>query len=767
MSTISRLVAPLACGLVLVVAPARAADHYVAPTGSGSACTQVQPCREIRDALALFPTGLGPGDTIFVADGSYLGFDVEDIHGAPGQPITILAQGPGAVVTVTDDRPDNRDTIFITFSSFITVDGLTAFGAIRSGVRVDESPNVTIRNGVFGNNTTWGIFTDFSDNLLLENNECFGSIGQHGIYVSNSGDNPVVRGNRLHHNHDAGVQLNADASQGGDGIITGALIEDNYIYENGTGGAAGINLDGVQDSLVQNNLLYENHATGIVNYMGDGAEGPKGMQIYNNTVVQAADGRWALQFGITAGPNTVRNNILYHPDPNKGGLLYLDPADVPNVDSDYNILDRISPDDEGTLFTLAEWQQSQARELNSRVAGPLSALFVDSANADYHLPQGSPAVDHGATLEDLGDDIEGTPRPQGPAYDVGAYERPAAAPPVASIADLAAAEGNAGVTVFSFSVTLSSPAASTVSVFYQTMDGTATSPSDYQETSGTLSFAPGATSAAAVVNVVGDAVPESDETFTVIIGSPVGVSIGDGEATGVIVNDDIAPGVFSELVHGSSRTTDLGAVAGVADVDLYRIGQRPRSSYEVVVDATTGDLGTPASPIVLERLAADLATLLQTSAPLGTGQSRVLGWENPLPVPADTQVIRVRSGGCTTACDAADTYRIRAYETTGTISRFNNSGTQITVLVLQNGADTPVAGDVWYWNTSGGLAGSQFFSLAPRATLVVNTAATAPATGGAITISHDGRYGQLSGKAVAVEPATGFTFDTPMTTRPR
>jgi len=248
----------------------------------------------------------------------------------------------------------------------------------------------------------------------------------------------------------------------------------------------------------------------------------------------------------------------------------------------------------------------------------------------------------------------------------------------------------------------------------------------------------------------------------------LGATIADGQATGLIVNDDAAASVRDELVHGTSRIADLQAQPGpTADVDFYRFGQRPRSSYEVVVDATTGDLGTPASPIVLERLAADLATVLQTSAPLGPGTSRSLRWQNLLSVPENTEVVGVQSGGCATACDANDTYRIRAYETTYTISRFNNSGTQITVLVLQNGGDAPVSGSIWYWNTSGGLAGSQAFSLDPKRTLALNTSGTVPATSGAITVSHDGRYGQLTGKAVAVEPATGFTFDTEMRTRPR
>ena len=39
--------------------------------------------------------------------------------------------------------------------------------------------------------------------------------------------------------------------------------------------------------------------------------------------------------------------------------------------------------------------------------------------------------------------------------------------------------------------------------------------------------------------------------------------------------------------------------------------------------------------------------------------------------------------------------------------------------------------------------------------------------GGTITVSHDGRYGDLVGKAIALEPATGFSFDTLMVQRPR
>ena len=327
----------------------------------------------------------------------------------------------------TTDRSDNRDTIFVTYSSYIVIDGLRSFSATRASVRVDESPSVTIRNGVFGNNTKWGIFTDFSDDLLIENNECYGSKQEHGIYVSNSGDRPVVRGNRVHDNVASGIQLNADASMGGDGLITGAVIENNVIYNNGANGGGAINLDGVQDSIVRNNLLYENRATGIVNYEGDGAAGPKGMQILHNTVVQASTGRYAMMIWSAAGPNKVRNNILYHPSATRGSISYLNATDILNTDSDYNVITRVTPNDSATLLTLAEWQ-AQGHELHSITAAP-SALFVNSVAANYHLATASPAIDRGQAQPTVPQDIEGRARPVGAAWDLGAYEGASAAPP--------------------------------------------------------------------------------------------------------------------------------------------------------------------------------------------------------------------------------------------------------------------------------------------------------------------------------------------------
>src|SRR6185295_2952468 len=135
------------------------------------------------------------GDTVLVADGQYKGFDVDSLNGNASALITIQAQGTNAQVNITTDRSDNRDTIFVSMSSYIVIDGFRSFTANRAAMRIDQSAHITARNCVFGNNARWGLFTDFADDLLIEKNECYGSVAEHGIYVSNTCARPTVRGN--------------------------------------------------------------------------------------------------------------------------------------------------------------------------------------------------------------------------------------------------------------------------------------------------------------------------------------------------------------------------------------------------------------------------------------------------------------------------------------------------------------------------------------------------------------------------------------------
>jgi Calx-beta domain len=113
-----------------------------------------------------------------------------------------------------------------------------------------------------------------------------------------------------------------------------------------------------------------------------------------------------------------------------------------------------------------------------------------------------------------------------------------------AIADVTAAEGDAGNSTFSFAVTKTGSTAFTTSVDFATADGSATAAdADYATTSGTLSFLPGDTSKTVDVTVHGDTKREADETFTVNLGGAVGASITDDQGLGTISNDDPVPGI--------------------------------------------------------------------------------------------------------------------------------------------------------------------------------------------------------------------------------
>ena len=330
-------------------------------------------------------------------------------------------------------------------------------------------------------------------------------------------------------------------------------------------------------------------------------------------------------------------------------------------------------------------------------------------------------------------------------------------PPEVSIGDCAVMEGDAGTAPCGFTVSLSMPSIYNVGVSYLTANGTATAGSDYTGAAGGLTFPPGTTTQSVAVQVLGDVLIEPDESFYVNLIGPTNATLGDAQGNGTIGDDD-APSLSSrELHHGSAQRADL-----LARPDLYRIGQKPYSSYEVVIDETSGDI----VPVTLQRLAGDNVTVLQNASPVAVGGSVSLRWENTTPLTIVNQHLRV-DAPCVAGCGSDDVYRLRVLETTYSIPRFNNSGTQVTVLLLQNPAAYTVTGHIWFWSTAGSMRATQAFSLPAKQTLVLNTATVAGTAGqgGAISISHDGRYGDLTGKTVALEPSTGFSFDAHMVPR--
>ncbi len=408
---------------------AHGAEYYVAPGGANSAAgSSAAPWATLQHAADV----VGPGDRVVVRAGNYQGFYL-DTSGAAGSPIEFFAE-PGVLINSPTSGAGNQDGINLELASHIILDGFSVTGMPRAGIRSvgldnDMAEFVTIRNVHAYDNGRWGIFTGHVNDLLIENNETSGSILEHGIYVSNSGDRPVIRDNVTWGNRGAGIHMNGDLSLGGDGLISNALVSGNRIYGNGFGGGSGINMDGVQSSRIENNLLYDNHASGISLFQIDGAEGSTGNVVVNNTIHQASDGRWALNIQNGSTDNTVPNNILVTQHASRGAID-ISPDSLQGLTSDYNaVASRFTTNGGDSILTLAQWQAATGQDAHSFVATP-AQLFENWNAGDYRLRSGSPAINQGTATNAPAVDIDGTPRPAG-AVDIGAFEVAAVAEPAA------------------------------------------------------------------------------------------------------------------------------------------------------------------------------------------------------------------------------------------------------------------------------------------------------------------------------------------------
>ena len=419
-------------GLVFVCAlslPVWAATYYVDVNGNnanpGSAA---QPWRTLQYAA----DRVAAGDTIIVKAGAYAGFRIGKT-GTASALITIKADA-GARPLLNALSAANRHQSIIEIESFdatlsyIVIEGFEITGAPRHGVDLRDTSYVTVRNCNSHDNGKAtrgdGIFTAFSDHDLLQGNECWNN-SEHGIYHSNSADYPTIRGNRLYRNQGAGLHMNGDLSQGGDGQISFGLIEKNIVYENGAAGGSGINCDGVSDSVIRNNLLYNNRASGISLYAIDAAQGSSNNKVYHNTIVMGANARWALNIpASTEGQshpvnNEIKNNILIHPDTRGSISAYATTQSA--LRSDYNIVvNRFSRDDGNSFIDFNTWKMT-GQDAHS-IVSTSAAIFVDAANGNYQLKAAAPALNAGVTGLNVNEDLAGAARPQGSAPDIGCYE---------------------------------------------------------------------------------------------------------------------------------------------------------------------------------------------------------------------------------------------------------------------------------------------------------------------------------------------------------
>jgi hypothetical protein len=238
-----------------------------------------------------------------------------------------------------------------------------------------------------------------------------------------------------------------------------------------------------------------------------------------------------------------------------------------------------------------------------------------------------------------------------------------------------------------------------------------------------------------------------------------------------LTGNDGSTATRNEIAPGALQVHDMEGFGGIADQDWFRVSQKPYSSYEVMVDGLTGGLApvpvtVPGTELGVH-LVRDGGAVVPSNALSASGSVRVLYFRNETGTLIDNEYVRVSNPACLAACTANEQYRIRLFDTTYGIPRFNNSASQVTILVIQNTSDRVVYFNAHFFDSNGTLQGVTSHNLAPFGMLVLNTSTVPGVAGksGSIIINNDGRYGVLTGKAIALEPATGFTFDTQMVAR--
>ncbi len=206
-------------------------------------------------------------------------------------------------------------------------------------------------------------------------------------------------------------------------------IHDNLIHGNA---CDGINLATVDPSRgpvrIYNNVIYHVGAgphphDGVANYACIFVQGgvnrgpaPQGtVEVFNNTCYDAGSADPATA-GLWAGPNAnspgftvrLRNNIFY----SINGEQYLGAGFVSHGQPAGLI-------GSGNLW----YGHGSGPAAPTRLTGNVNAdpLFLNPAGFDFHLQPRSPAIDAGSATP-VEADYDGAPRPQGSAYDAGAFE---------------------------------------------------------------------------------------------------------------------------------------------------------------------------------------------------------------------------------------------------------------------------------------------------------------------------------------------------------
>jgi hypothetical protein len=250
--------------------------------------------------------------------------------------------------------------------------------------------------GLFFSNMTR---VEILSNVVRNNRAVSGTIAGYGggIYIDTTDWSYIAN------NHIEGNQTSEGYGGAGGGISLNygeAHLTGNTIFSNTAAGGGGILMQGSEQITLSNNLIAHNYAAlrggGI--YVVSSEPSASQAILINNTIADNGDtGVVGWQYVALAMTN---NLIAGHAT----GVNTTVPASA-TVAADTNLFWNTHDPITGT---------------NAILQDPLLA-------PGYGLGPGSPALDNGLTIPWLTVDLEGTARPQGSAYDIGAFEgeRPA------------------------------------------------------------------------------------------------------------------------------------------------------------------------------------------------------------------------------------------------------------------------------------------------------------------------------------------------------
>jgi hypothetical protein len=239
------------------------------------------------------------------------------------------------------------------------------------------------------------------------------------------------------------------------------------------------------------------------------------------------------------------------------------------------------------------------------------------------------------------------------------------------------------------------------------------------------------------------------------------------------LSGDNSPNGGNMLRHGVvQRGHDLEGAAAAPDLDWMKIVTKARHSYEARASGMYWDDGCAIGPCPrFDRV--DTAGVVLTaggasSEDVDVGAStigRTVRWIADVGAPERL----LATGDRVVPLGPDSVYEVVYYDTTLFVPRWNNTATQTTVLLLQNVTNAAVTGSVYFHDAAGVLLATVPVAVPQQGVQVLATGSVPALAGrsGSAQIAQLGGYAALAGKAVALEPATGFTFDTLVMPVPR